>query len=100
MKDIIDGLVSKSELNRSKAYKLLGADPGPGLDIIFIPDLPVAHFYTIKVMTLAGAGFIKVLYPGQGRVATGHSLVKMKRELSDFGLSFHTDWSEVVEIVE
>lgn len=98
MKDIIDGLVEKSDLNRSRAYQLFGSDPGPGIDIIFLPDLPVAHWYTIRCMSLAGAGFVQKLWAGDGRVSSA-SLTKMKRELAEFGLSFHTDWSQVVEII-
>jgi len=98
IKQIVNSLGLLAEGNRSRAELILGAAPGPGIDIIFIPDLPVAHNYTIKVMTAAGMGFLKHLYPDQGRIAAS-SLLKMKRELAEFGLSFHTDWSEVVEVV-
>lgn len=100
MKEIITKLVEQSEQNKSRAYSILGAEPGPGLDIIFTPELPVAHFYKITVLTPAGLGFMRVLYNSQGRIAEGRDFTKMKKELADFGLSFHVDWSEVVEVIE
>lgn len=96
---IIADLTSKASVNESRAFSILGAHPGPGIDIIFLPDLPVAHAYTIKVLTPAGLGFMRVLYNSQGRISEGWELVKMKRELAEFGLSFHTEWDRVVEEV-
>lgn len=95
----LDELIAKGKANSSEAYRLFGAAPGPGIDIIFTPDLPVAYYYSIKVLTPCGAGFIRVMYNSQGRVSSS-TLTRMKKELAEFGLSFSTDWGEVVEIVE
>ena len=91
-------IVNAAKANLSKAYLTLGYEPGPGIDIIFLPELPVAHWYQVKCMTLAGASFIRLFYHSEGRVSHS-SLTGMKKHLADFGLSFHTEWSGVVEVV-
>jgi hypothetical protein len=91
-------IVDTAKANLSKAYVELGHEPGPGLDLILLPELPVAHWYSVKCLTLAGASFMKLLYNSEGRVSHS-SLTKLKKEAAEFGLSFHTDWSNVVEVV-
>ena len=91
-------ITAKAQANLSRAYTILGHEPGPGIDLIFLPELPVAHWYGVKCMTLAGASFIRLFYQSEGRVSS-LTLTKMKKDAAEFGLSFHTEWSGVVEVV-
>ena len=94
--DIIAPLGSIAAINRERAYSVLGARPGPGVDIVIKPTNPVSGKYDLEGKTQAGKAYLEFFPPSQ--IDAGWRLRRFKEELTDFGLTFETDWSNVVDV--
>ena len=85
--------------NLEAAWATLGARPGPGIDIIFRPDIPVSRWFTIVPQTFAGQAFLRLVANGQERVRTGHDHRVLRQRAEEFGLRWENDWSQVVKVM-
>jgi hypothetical protein len=69
-------------------------------DILFLPELPVAHTYDVLGLTAAGIAFVNGYFPDERVVKSGGPLRKLQAALRAEGLTFRTDWSEVISQTE
>lgn len=93
---ILSTLTIRAQTNADTAFAILGARPGPGIDITFTPTNPVSANYTVVALTDAGRAFLSKFWHGTNIVEGGRMAQRMKSEAAEWGLSFHVDWSGVV----
>ena len=85
---IIDGLKDIADANERRAYAILGARPGPGLDLEIVPVEPLCGKWYVTGITVAGRGFVSRFWFEQP-LQNNHKLAQLKREAIEWGLKFH-----------
>lgn len=88
MNKIIDTLKGIADENERRAFKILGAKPGPGLDLEIVPVEPLCGKWFVTGLTAAGRGFVERFWFEQP-LQNNHKLAQLKREAIDWGLKFH-----------
>lgn len=95
----MDNLKAKAEANLNRAYKTLGASPGPGYDIVIRSTNPVSTYWEVRWATKCGEMWLKHMYTWPKgftmQLFSNEKLANMKRAAVDWGLSYHTDWSHI-----
>jgi hypothetical protein len=88
MSKIIDKLRQTVDENEERAYKILGAKPGPGLDLEIVPVEPLCGKWFVTGITDAGRNFVERFWFEQP-LQNNHKLSQLKKEAIDWGLKFH-----------
>lgn len=94
---IITALAKAANDRAAHAIAILGASPGPGIDISIKPTNPVSTNYSVEGLTPAGKAFITKFWLGTNILEGGRMLARFKGEATDWGLTFHTDWGNVID---
>lgn len=81
-------LLAKAKSQEDKAYVILGARPGPGLDLLISPVEPMCGMWYVKGITAAGQAFVHKFYMEQP--FNNYILAKMKREAMEWKLTFES----------
>ena len=88
----LDKIISsaKAELDNqvSRAYQILGAKPGPGIDIEIQPTYPVSRTYKLVGLTKAGKAFVAKFWSWP--VYSNHQLGEFKRQANDWEITYRT----------
>ena len=95
MTDPLNDLTKTARSNLDRAYAILGHRPGPGYDIAFLPTNPVSSTWRVEGKSKAGKAYLKHIHTT--KVDGGAALARFKHDLADWGLSYYTDWGNVVE---
>src|SRR5213595_20054 len=90
LKTIITELQKQAEEQRDRAYKILGAKPGPGVDLIIRPQEPLNGLWFVEGLTTAGANLINKLWLEQP--LTTHKLRQLKSEAADWQLKYQVKY--------
>jgi hypothetical protein len=85
---IIEDLKGIADENERRAYQILGAKPGPGLDLEIVPMEPLCGKWYVNGLTEAGRGFVDRFWFEQP-LQNNYKLAQLKREAIDWGLKFH-----------
>jgi hypothetical protein len=91
MKTLIDWLSDTASENVSRAYDILGAKPGPGIDVEVYPDITddngVSGIWCAVGLTKAGVAFVRKFWPGL--IRNNNHLAVFKRQCEEWGLKYH-----------
>jgi hypothetical protein len=86
---ILQKLIEKAEAQQSEAYKALGAEPGPGIDLLIRPVEPLCGKWFADGLTEAGRRFVVKFYMEQP--FNNYILARLKREAEDWALKYKVD---------
>jgi len=99
LKSIVDDLIKDANDQVDRAYRILGARPGPGIDLIFKPLSPVGSGWLATGKTNAGKAFVAKFWANQP--IEYNEIGQLKREANDWGLRFEILWPiEGIDIPE
>ena len=73
----------------------LGAEAGPGNDIVISPSNPISERWKLEAKTPAGRGLLERIWQ-RDFILNPSDLAKFKALCEDWGLSHETDWNCVV----
>lgn len=90
LKSIVQKLTGQAGANEDRAYRILGARPGPGIDILIKPKEPLCGEWFVTGKTAAGTAFVEKFWRWQPM--SNKSLAEMKRQALNWGLTFRTDY--------
>jgi len=90
LKAIISKLTSLAEDNEERAYRILGARPGPGVDLLIKPEEPLCGKWFVTGRTQAGTAFIDKFWRWQP--LSNQKLAEMKKQALNWNLTFRTDY--------
>lgn len=88
LKSIVRNLSRQAEDNIARAYAILGARPGPGLDLLIKPEEPITGLWYVTGKTKAGEAFVEKFWTWQP--LTNQKLAEMKKQAVDWGLTYRT----------
>jgi hypothetical protein len=83
---IVRRLIDKAKGQTEEAYRILGAKPGPGLDLLVTPVTPMNGEWFAEGLTEAGKRFVFKFWMDQP--FNGHKLARFKREAEDWSLTY------------
>lgn len=84
---LTDILAEQAEDNIERAYRILGARPGPGIDIEVFPTMPMNGTWYLSGCTVAGRAFVKKFWPDPF-VGSNNVLGLFKRQAEEWGLKY------------
>jgi hypothetical protein len=88
LNSLVDWLSDTASSNVSRAYEILGAEPGPGIDIDVYPSLTeINGTWHLVGLTKAGTAFIAKFWPSL--IRSNHQLAAFKRQCEEWGLKYH-----------
>ena len=87
-RDILDSVIEQADLNEKRAYAILGARPGPGVDLLINPVEPLNGEWFVTGMTKAGYAFINKFWRWQP--LNNQKLAEMKKQARHWELSVET----------
>jgi hypothetical protein len=85
---IVKSLVEQANDNEDRAYRILGAKPGPGVDVLIRPEWPLCGKWHAEGLTQAGQNFIGRWWFEQP--LSNQKLAEMRKQLTDWSLSWRT----------
>lgn len=88
LKSIVRKLAGRAEFNKNKAYAFLGAEPGPGIDIMITPVEPLCGKWNVEGLTKAGLSFVKNFW--QHQPLSNQKVAELRKQATDWGLTFKT----------
>lgn len=89
LRAIIEVLVGEARTNREKAYAVLGAEPGPGIDILIKPATDqLSGEWKVFGMSKAGTTFVRKFW--QFQPINNQQLATMKRQAMEWDMKFET----------
>jgi hypothetical protein len=91
LKAIVDGLVDQAKDQIDRAYRILGAKPGPGVDLLIYPVQPICGKWIVSGMTPAGRAFVNKFWFAQP-IESNHELNKLKGEANDWNLKYKIEY--------
>jgi hypothetical protein len=97
LKSIVSSLQKIANSNADRAYAILGARPGPGLDLLINPEEPLCGKWYVTGKTPAGQAFISKFW--QWQPLSNQKLAEMKKQAIDWDLTFRTNYP-VLSIAE
>jgi hypothetical protein len=97
LKTIVKDLAKIANSNADRAYAILGARPGPGLDLLIKPEEPLCGKWHVVGKTAAGQAFVNKFW--QWQPLSNQKLAEMKKQAIDWDLSFRTNYP-VLSIAE
>lgn len=78
---------------RSDTAAILGHEPGPGYDIAITPTNPVSKSWNLVPRSPAGKAYLAKVRNGNHLAIDNTDLQSIKFSLTEWGLSYFTDWS-------
>lgn len=87
LKAIVQALREQAYDNEARAYAILGARPGPGLDLLIQPVEPLCGKWNIDGLTEAGRKWLDKFWPDRPIKSNQH-LDQLKREARDWSLKY------------
>jgi len=88
---IVESFADKIDEQLDKAYHILGAKPGPGVDIMIYPTYPICGKWMTMGATQAGSAFINKFWPVQPIPSNTH-LDRFKRQAESWGLKYKIEY--------
>jgi hypothetical protein len=91
MKTLIDWLSDTASENVSRAYDILGAKPGPGIDVMIEASQPMDGSWIATGITPAGIAWLKKFHPSAFAttfINDNRSLYHLKSQLTEWGLTY------------
>lgn len=79
-------LLARAKSQEDRAYEILGARPGPGIDLLVFPVEPMCGMWYCNGLTQAGQKFIFKFYMEQP--FNNFVLARLKREAADWALKY------------
>jgi len=89
LRSIVDQLSKQANANANRAYLILGARPGPGLDIMIRPVEPLCGKWFIDGRTQAGKNFVAKFWSVQP--VSNQSLSEFRKQALDWQLTYQTE---------
>jgi hypothetical protein len=93
LKQIVEELKAIAEDNEARAYRILGARPGPGTDLLIQPQVPLNGRWHVEGKTDAGQGFISKFWIEQP--LSNQKLAEMKKQANEWQLKYETKYPTV-----
>ena len=90
LKSIVDAMLAESTEQVDRAYRIIGAKPGPGVDLLIYPVQPLCGRWNITGLTVAGRNFVGKFWSGQ--VKSNRDLSQLKHEAADWGLKYRVEY--------
>ena len=90
LKSIVSKLTTIAESNADRAFAILGAQPGPGIDLLIKPEEPLCGKWFVAGKTAAGAAFVEKFWRWQP--LSSQKLAEMKKQAFAWGLTFETNY--------
>jgi hypothetical protein len=87
---IVADLKAIAESNEDRAYRILGARPGPGIDLTIKPEVPLNGRWHVNGKTDAGALFISKFWIEQP--LSNQKLAEMKKQANEWQLTYETEY--------
>jgi hypothetical protein len=85
---LVDWLAETATENIDRAYEILGAKPGPGIDIEVLPAAKiVSHQWLLLPLTKAGRAFVNKFW-ADPHLETNKELGMFKRQAEEWGLKY------------
>jgi hypothetical protein len=91
--EIVADLKAIAESNEDRAYRILGARPGPGIDLLIRPEVPLNGKWHVDGQTKAGHGFISKFWIEQP--LSNQKLAEMKKQANEWQLTYETQYPTV-----
>ena len=86
LKSVVDSLVKQANSNEDRAYRILGARPGPGIDVLLRPEYPINGKWHAEGLTQAGRNFVAKFWFEQP--LSNQKAAEMKKQLVDWQLTW------------
>jgi len=90
---IVADLKAIAESNEDRAYHILGARPGPGIDLLIEPQVPLNSKWHVSGQTHAGASFVFKFWLEQP--LSNQKLAEMKKQANEWQLTYETKYPTV-----
>lgn len=87
---IVAELRAIAESNEERAYRILGARPGPGIDLLINPQVPLNGKWYVLGQTPAGGSFIRKFWLEQP--LSNQKLAEMKKQANEWQLTYETEY--------
>ena len=91
LKAIIDDIIRVAEDQVERAYRILGAKPGPGVDLLIYPVQPICGKWMVTGLTPAGSGFVSKFWFAQP-IQSNNELNRLKGEANDWSLKYKIEY--------
>jgi hypothetical protein len=88
LKAIVEDLAKQAEDQVDRAYRILGATPGPGTDLLVYPVQPINGMWMVSGLTPAGRAFVGKFWSAQ----PFHELKRLKSEARDWQLTLKIEY--------
>jgi hypothetical protein len=86
---IVKSLVEQANENEDRAYRILGARPGPGVDVLIQPsEVVLDGRWKAEGLTKAGRNFVARWWFEQP--LSNQKVAEMRKQLIDWNLSWRT----------
>lgn len=91
LKEIVEGLAEMAADNRERAYRVLGARPGPGVDLLIKPATePMNNKWLVIGQTMCGKLFVKKFWIDQP--LSNQKLAEMKKQAHEWEIKYSTHY--------
>jgi hypothetical protein len=94
LKAIMEDLARLAGDQVERAYAILGAKPGPGVDLLIYPVQPICGKWWITGLTQAGRGFIHKFWSTQP-IESNPELKQLKDEANDWQLKYKVEYPAI-----
>lgn len=91
LKAIVEDIARLAEDQLERAYRILGAKPGPGIDLLIYPVQPISGHWWASGLTPAGRAFIHKFWFIQP-IGSNHELKRLKDEANDWNLKYKVEY--------
>jgi hypothetical protein len=91
LRPLVRALADRAEFNKNKAYAILGAHPGPGIDLVIHPVEPLCGKWFVTGKTKAGAAFVRQWWSAQPM--SNQHLAEMRKQANNWNLTYTTKLS-------
>src|SRR4029077_20033537 len=90
LKAIMEGLKAQAASNEDRAYRILGARPGPGPDLLIMPSEELLNgMWNTVGLTECGAQFVVKFWSFQPM--NNQKIAEMRKQATEWGLTFDTE---------
>lgn len=91
--EIVRDLADLAKANEDRAYRILGARPGPGIDILIYPNEPIDGKWYVDGQTQAGKLFVHKFWRWQP--LNNQKVAEMRKQANDWRLTHRTKYNVV-----
>lgn len=93
LKLIIDAMAKEAAEQIDQAYRILGAKPGPGFDLLIYPVQPLCGRWNVTGLTRAGRNFVQKFW--RRSIESNRDLAQLKHEAADWQLKYRIEYPVV-----